>query len=103
MQPLSLQQLLSRRVSSLDGGSWLCPGSLRLTRVSSSAAASLCHTGAVGCTRLGTSAAGRVQGARPPPPTKANGFCYMFLHKIYTTIYLAIKTGLPPLPSPGID
>lgn len=36
-----------------------------------------------------------------PLYTKANGFCHTFLHKIYTTIYLVIKTDLPPPSPPG--
>lgn len=46
---------------------------------------------------------GGVWGTRPPPPTKANGFCHMFLHKIYMTIYLVIKTDLTLPPPPGFD
>lgn len=70
-------------------------GGLRVTPMSSGAAALLSCAGAIGCAVLGASATGRVLGAQPPPPrTTAKGFCHTFLHKIYTTIYLVIKSDL---------
>lgn len=73
------------------------PGGARglwLTPTSSGAAALLSCAGAVGCAVLGASATGRVLGAQPPPRSTAKGFCHTFLHKIYTTIYLVIKSDL---------
>lgn len=96
MQPPSLQQPPSRWVSipmgvpDGPGGA----GGLRLTPTSSGAAALLSCAGAVGCAVLGASAMGRVLGAQPPPRSTAKGFCHTFLHKIYTTIYLVIKSDL---------
>lgn len=103
MQPLSLWQPLSRWVSRgvLALPRW-CWGSPACTdKLQCRHFALLCR--AVGHAMPGTSAAGSVRGAQPPPPTNANCFCHTFLHKIYTTIYLLIKTDLPLLPPPGID
>lgn len=91
----SLRQPLSRRVSSPGGGSGRAPA------VSApGAAASLCCAGAVAVPcrepRPGPGVGGAAPAAR-----QGRWFCHRVLHKIYTTIYLVIKTDPPPPPPPG--
>lgn len=76
-------------------GLWPCPGGLgsRCRRF-----ALLCR--GRGCAVPGASArAGG--GGRGPAARQGRWFCHRVLHKIYTTIYLVIKTDPPPPPPPG--
>lgn len=74
----------------------------RLSPASSSATASLCCAGAVAVPCREPRPRPGV-GSTAPAAHRGRWFCHRVLHKVYTTIYLGIKTDPPPPPPPGTE